>query len=309
MVAAPALSAAGLAVGYPQRCVLSDVGLGLTPGTVTVLVGPNGCGKSTLLRTLAGLQPALAGTVRIGADELTGLSRRELARRLAFLPQSPLVPAGVAVHDLVRHGRYAHRGALRRHTADDRAAVDWALAVTHADELADRRIDELSGGERQRAWLATVLAQQAGVLLLDEPTTYLDLRHQLEVLEVVRGLARDHGIACGLVLHDLGQAAGYADHAVLAADGGVVAAGTPDEVFTAAHIRRAFELDVAVVRDPESGHLALFPRLDHDPASATADAGARAVDAAVGTAGAEVGDGSGDATPAEAVAGSSYDTD
>lgn len=262
MQAPASLSAADLAVGYPQRRVLSAVDLGLAPGAVTVLVGPNGCGKSTLLRTLAGLQPALSGTIRIGTDELTALSRRELARRLAFLPQAPLVPAGVAVRDLVRHGRYAHRGALRRHTADDRAAVDWALTVTHADELADRRIDELSGGERQRAWLATALAQQAGVLLLDEPTTYLDLRHQLEVLEVVRDLARDHGIACGLVLHDLGQAAGYADHAVLVADGGVVAAGTPDDVFTAAHIRRAFQLDVSVVRDRESGHLAVFPRLD-----------------------------------------------
>ncbi|HEY3502623.1 MAG TPA: ABC transporter ATP-binding protein [Actinocatenispora sp.] len=266
-----ALAGVDLSVGYAGTPVLTDVSLGLAPGTVTVLVGPNGCGKSTLLRTLAGLLAPIAGTVRVGGDPLSRLHRRELARRLAFLPQSPLVPAGVAVRDLVRHGRYAHRGALARHTAEDRAAVDWAIGVTTAAELADRRIDELSGGERQRAWLATVLAQQAGVLLLDEPTTYLDLRHQLDVLEVVRGLARDHGIACGLVLHDLGQAAAYADHAVMLADGAVVAAGTSDEVFTAAHVRRAFGLDVEVVRDAVTGHLALFPRLAAPATPSTVD--------------------------------------
>jgi ABC-type cobalamin/Fe3+-siderophores transport system ATPase subunit len=262
------LVADGLAVGHGGVAVLSGVDLALAPGTVTALVGPNGCGKSTLLRTLAGLLRPIEGDVRVaGADgaalPVGRLPRRELARRLAFLPQTPLAPAGVAVRELVRHGRYAHRGALARHTAADRAAVDWAIGVTSAVELADRRLDELSGGERQRAWLAMVLAQQAGVLLLDEPTTYLDLRHQIEVLEVVRELATGHGIACGLVLHDLGQAAAYCDRAVLVAGGAVVAAGPPGEVFTPAHIRRAFGLSVAVVRDPETGHLALFPRL-HD---------------------------------------------
>ncbi|MGA8117670.1 MAG: ABC transporter ATP-binding protein [Actinocatenispora sp.] len=269
MVQAPAqtatvpdpLTTTGLGVGYTATPVLADVDLALAPGTVTVLVGPNGCGKSTLLRTLAGLLLPVAGEVRLGADPLARLSRRELARRLAFLPQAPLVPAGVAVRDLVRHGRYAHRGALGRHTAEDRAAVDWAIEVTSTTGLADRRLDELSGGERQRAWLATVLAQRAGVLLLDEPTTYLDLRHQIEVLEVVRRLAREHGITCCLVLHDLGQAAAYSDHAVMVAGGAIVAAGPPGEVFTAPHIRRAFELDVEVVHDDVTGHLACFPRL------------------------------------------------
>ncbi|MEV5831056.1 ABC transporter ATP-binding protein [Spirillospora sp. NPDC052242] len=258
------LGARGLTVGHQGRAVLSGVDLTLRAGAVTVLVGPNGCGKSTLLRTVAGLQDAIAGTVEVGAGAerapLRSLSRRDLSRRLAFLPQTPLVPAGVTVRELVRHGRYAHRGAFARHTADDVAAIEWALDVGDAAPLADRRLDELSGGERQRAWLATVLAQRAGILLLDEPTTYLDLKHQFEVLDVVRRLAREHGIACGVVLHDLMQAAAYADEVVVVADGGVAAAGTPGDVLTPGTIAHAFGIEVDVVRDPASGHLACFPK-------------------------------------------------
>ncbi len=254
------LVADGLSVGHGGSPVLTDISLSLSPGTVTVLVGPNGCGKSTLLRTLAGLLPALAGTIRVEGDPIGRLSRRELSRRLAFLPQTPLVPAGLTVAELVRHGRYAHRGPFARHTDADREAIAWALEVTDALPLADRRLDELSGGERQRAWLATVLAQRTGVLLLDEPTTYLDLKHQFEVLEVVRRLAREHGMACGLVLHDLGQAAAYADRVIVTSGGTILAAGPAEEVLTSETIDKAFGLDVSVIRDPESGMLACFPR-------------------------------------------------
>jgi ABC-type cobalamin/Fe3+-siderophores transport system ATPase subunit len=254
------LVAENLRVGHTDQPVLSGVNLTLRAGAVTVLVGPNGCGKSTLLRTVAGLLPAMGGTVQVDGAPLRSLSRRALSQRLAFLPQSPLVPAGVTVHELVRHGRYAHRGAFTRHTSDDVAAIDWALAVSDAASLADRRLDELSGGERQRAWLATVLAQKAGIVLLDEPTTYLDLRHQFEVLEVIRRLAREHTIACGVVLHDLTQAAAYADEVVVVSDGSVIAAGPPAEVLTPNTIDRAFGLEVHVLRDPETGHLACFPK-------------------------------------------------
>ncbi|MEW1549599.1 ABC transporter ATP-binding protein [Streptomyces tsukubensis] len=253
------LVAEDLDVGHAGRPVLRQVGLELRPGAVTVLVGPNGCGKSTLLRTVAGLLPPLAGKISVDGAPLASFSRRALSQRLAFLPQSSQAPAGVSVRELVRHGRYAHRGALARHTAEDTEAIDWALSVTDAEPLVDRRLDELSGGERQRAWLAMVLAQRAGVLLLDEPTTYLDLRHQFEVLDVVRRLAREHRIACGVVIHDLMQAAAYADDVVVVADGGVIAAGAADDVLTPDVIEQAFGLRVNVVRDAATGHLACFP--------------------------------------------------
>ncbi|ONI87426.1 ABC transporter [Actinosynnema sp. ALI-1.44] len=254
------LRATGLTVGHASTPVLRDVDIALKPNSVTVLVGPNGCGKSTLLRTLAGLLPAIDGTVQVNDTPLAGLSRRALAQHLAFLPQTPIVPAGVTVKELARHGRYAHRGAFARHTTEDAEAVAWALDVTDATSLADRRLDELSGGERQRAWLATVLAQKTGIVLLDEPTTYLDLRHQYEVLDVVRRLAREHGIACGVVLHDLTQAAAYGDEVVVVAEGKIVAAGAAGQVLTADIIHQAFGLEVSVVRDPETGYLACFPR-------------------------------------------------
>ncbi|CAM4046318.1 ABC transporter ATP-binding protein [Kibdelosporangium persicum] len=240
--------------------VLRDVDVALRPGTVTVFVGPNGCGKSTLLRTLAGLLPAIDGNVQVNGTSLAELPRRELARHLAFLPQTPVVPAGVTVRELARHGRYAHRGAFARHTPEDAEAVEWALDVTDAASLADRRLDELSGGERQRAWLATVLAQKTRIVLLDEPTTYLDLKHQFEVLDVARKLAHEHDIACGVVLHDLTQAAAYGDDVVVVADQKIVAAGAAGEVLTAATIEQAFGLAVTVVRDPGTGYLACFPR-------------------------------------------------
>lgn len=249
-----------LEVGHGRRRVLAGVDLALPAGEVTVLVGPNGCGKSTLLRTVAGLLPALGGTVHVDGVALRSLSRRALSQRLAFLPQASHVPAGVTVRELVRHGRYAHRGAFARHTVEDHESVDWSLSVTDAEPLADKRLDELSGGERQRAWLATVLAQRAGILLLDEPTTYLDLRHQFDVLDVVRRLAREHGIACGVVLHDLMQAAAYGDTVVVIAEGGVVQAGPPADVLTSDAIAKAFGLRVSVIRDPGTGHLACFPQ-------------------------------------------------
>lgn len=249
-----------LHVGHANQRVLSDVALSLHAGEVGVLVGPNGCGKSTLLRTLAGLLPRQGGDVRVDGLPLSSLSRRALSRRVAFLPQSAQVPAGVTVRELVRHGRYAHRGALARHTAEDAESVEWALSVTDANSLSSARLDELSGGQRQRAWLATVLAQRANVVLLDEPTTHLDLRHQFEVLDVVRTLAHDHGIACGVVLHDLMQAAAYADTVAVIADGAIVHRGAPSDVLTSDAIHHAFGISVNVIRDPDSGFLACFPR-------------------------------------------------
>ncbi|AYY11876.1 ABC transporter ATP-binding protein [Actinobacteria bacterium YIM 96077] len=244
---------------YDSEPVLTGVSVDLIPGGVTVLVGPNGSGKSTLLRTLARLHVPDTGTVTVDGVDTCGLRGRELARRLAFLPQSSPIPAGITAHELVSHGRYAHRGALGRARDADREAVEWALHVTGTSEFADRHVDGLSGGERQRVWIAMVLAQQTGVLLLDEPTTYLDLRYQVEILSLVRRLADEHGITVGLVLHDLNQAAAYADRIVVLAGGAVYAVGAPDSVLTNTTIEAAFGLSVHVVPHPYTGRPTCLP--------------------------------------------------
>ncbi|NDL57487.1 ATP-binding cassette domain-containing protein [Phytoactinopolyspora mesophila] len=244
---------------YNSGSVLDGVNAAFLTGGVTVLVGPNGSGKSTLLRTLARLHAPDAGVVTVDGVDTAELRGRDLARRLAFLPQSSPVPAGITVRELVEHGRYAHRGAIGRLREADRDAVSWALEVTGTAAFADRHVDGLSGGERQRVWVAMVLAQQTGVLLLDEPTTYLDLRYQVEILGLARSLADEHGITVGLVLHDLNQAAAYADRIIVLAEGSVLAVGDPRTVLTSATIETAFGLPVHVVAHPLTGHPTCLP--------------------------------------------------
>ncbi|MEU4702860.1 ABC transporter ATP-binding protein [Nonomuraea dietziae] len=251
----------GLVAGYEGKRVLSGLDVRLASGQVTVLVGANGSGKSTLLRVLARLHVPTEGAVLLGGHDIARDSTRALARKLTFLPQSPLVPSGLTVHELVGHGRYAHRGVLGRTTGDDLEAVRWALAVTGLEPLAGRRVEELSGGERQRAWIAVVLAQKTGVLLLDEPTTFLDLRYQIEILALVRRLADEHGLTVGVVLHDLNQAAAFGDRIVMLSAGRVVASGEPHEVITAEAVRDAFGLEVSVATDPETGRPTCLPSL------------------------------------------------
>lgn len=257
------LSARGLAVGHGPHLVASDIDLDLRPGTLTAVVGPNGCGKSTLVRTLARLQRPLAGTVTLDGEDVAHLRARALARRVAFLPQQPLVPAGITVRQLVGYGRHPHQGLIGGDRARDGDAVDEALDATGLVDLAEREVDHLSGGERQRAWVAMTLAQGTSVLLLDEPTTFLDIRFQLDVLRLARRLVDAGGLTVAVVLHDLNQAAGFADTMVLLAGGGVVAAGPPDAVLTEDHVARAFEVDVRVVPDPVTGAPScLFPGRD-----------------------------------------------
>ncbi|WP_440662012.1 ABC transporter ATP-binding protein [Clavibacter nebraskensis] len=263
--AASALEARGITVAYGDTEVVHSAGLEIRPGCVTALVGPNGSGKSTLLRTMARLQAARSGSLVLrdeGADAADGresddldLSLRRFARRVALLTQGRPTPGGLSVRDVVEFGRYPHRGRFGGADPDGRAAVDRALDLTGLDALADRGVDQLSGGQLQRVWLASCLAQETGVLLLDEPTTYLDLRYQVELLDLVRDLADDGRIAVGVVLHDLDQAAALADTVALLSDGRIVKTGTPSEVLTPDLLTEVYGIPVEVHADPTTGSL------------------------------------------------------
>jgi ABC-type cobalamin/Fe3+-siderophores transport system ATPase subunit len=254
-----------LTLGHSGEPVVRGISVEPVPGRVTALVGANGSGKSTLLRALAQLHTPDAGRITLDGRDLSTYKPRELARKLSFLTQSPLVPAGVTVRELVAYGRHPHRGLLDRAKGDeDREAIDWALDATALRPLADRLLDQLSGGERQRAWIAMALAQRTGLLLLDEPTTYLDIRYQIEVLRLVRRLAADHGITVVVVLHELNQAAAFSDEMVVLADGGITAAGPPSEVMTRENLRTAFGIETTIAEDPHTGAPMCLPTW-HEP--------------------------------------------
>ncbi|MEV7794673.1 ABC transporter ATP-binding protein [Streptomyces sp. NPDC087512] len=254
------LSATGVTVSYDGVDVVHDAAVRLSPGEVTVLVGPNGSGKSTLLRTIARLQRARTATLSIdgGIDGLA-LTAREFSRHVALLTQGRPTPGGLTVRDVVEFGRYPYRGRWGRPDPDGPAAVDRALALTGVDALADRGVDHLSGGQLQRVWLASCLAQETGVLLLDEPTTYLDLRYQIELLDLLRDLADVHGIAVGVVLHDLDQAAAVADRVTLLEAGRIVADGRPEDVLTPERLTSVYGIRIDVETDPLTGRLRTRP--------------------------------------------------
>ncbi|HET6547883.1 MAG TPA: ABC transporter ATP-binding protein [Solirubrobacter sp.] len=246
---AAALEAHDLTVGYGDRAVVAGLDLAIPRGRTTAVVGANGCGKSTLLRALARLLKPRGGTVLLEGRALAELPTRAVARRLGLLPQSPVAPEGLTVEDLVARGRHPHQGLFRRWSADDEAAVEEALAATGTTDLRDRPLDELSGGQRQRAWIALALAQQTELLLLDEPTTFLDIAHQVEVLELLDGLGR----TVVMVLHDLNQACRYADQLVALREGRLYAAGAPGDIVDEVFVRDVFGLDARVVEDPVTG--------------------------------------------------------
>ncbi|MEH6372858.1 ABC transporter ATP-binding protein [Streptomyces sp. KLMMK] len=250
------LSATGVTVAYEGADVVHDASLTLRPGEVTVLVGPNGSGKSTLLRTVARLQRPRTATLVIDADtDGLALSPREFSRRVALLTQGRPAPSGLTVRDVVEFGRYPYRGRWGKTDPDGPDAVDRALALTGVAELAERGAEHLSGGQLQRVWLAGCLAQETGVLLLDEPTTYLDLRYQIELLDLMRDLADEHGIAVGAVLHDLDQAAAVADRIVLLHAGRVIADGDPEDVLTPERLTDTYGIRIEVDTDPLTGRL------------------------------------------------------
>lgn len=254
MTAAPnptfPLQAEAISVGYDNQRVLNALSLDIPAGETTVIIGPNGCGKSTLLKSLARLLSPQEGVVRLEGDAIAHQHTRDIARRLGILPQSSHAPEDIRVRDLVARGRYPHRGLLSRWGEQDERAVSKAMTATSVTTLADRRVDTLSGGQRQRVWLAMVLAQQTPTLLLDEPTTWLDVAHQIELLELMNHLRRDHGKTLVMVLHDLNQACRYATHLVAMHAGHIVAQGRPTDIVTPAMIEKVFGLKCIVVDDP-----------------------------------------------------------
>ncbi|NTY02447.1 ABC transporter ATP-binding protein [Deinococcus sp. JMULE3] len=253
------LSTHALKLAYGQNVIIPGLDLAVAGGQVTSIIGPNGCGKSTLLRALARLLPSGAGHIELYGQALHALPSREIARRLAILPQGPAAPEGLSVEDLVWFGRHPHQGRFPVRRAEDRDAVQWALDQTGMRVFAARPLDALSGGQRQRAWIAMSLAQQTDILLLDEPTTYLDPAHQLEVLHLARRLNREQGKTVVMVLHDLNQAARYSDRLIAMSGGAVYAHGPAGDVLTHDLLRDVFGLKAHLLPDPDTGRPHVIP--------------------------------------------------
>lgn len=253
------LTASALSAGYGDSLVLDELSLAVPPGKITTIVGANACGKSTLLRTMSRLIAPRQGHVLLDGKSVHRTPTRELARTLGLLPQSPIAPEGITVADLVSRGRHPHQGMFSRWTRQDDEAVAGALNATKTADLADRPVDELSGGQRQRVWIAMALAQQTEILLLDEPTTFLDISHQVEVLDLLTDLNHTRGTAIVMVLHDLNLAARYADHLVAIEGGRLHVAGRPEDVLNEQTVREVFGLESRIITDPTSGRPIMLP--------------------------------------------------
>ncbi|MFC9652467.1 MULTISPECIES: ABC transporter ATP-binding protein [unclassified Streptomyces] len=254
-----------LTLAYEDRTVVHELDLAVPDGQVSVIVGPNACGKSTTLRALGRLLKPRGGSVLLDGTELARIPTRKIAQSIGLLPQSPVAPEAITVADLVSRGRQPHQHWWQQWSDEDERAVTDAMERTDVTALADRSVDELSGGQRQRVWIAMALAQETDLLLLDEPTTFLDIAHQVEVLDLVRRLNHDQGRTVVIVLHDLNQAARYADHLVAMKAGRIVAEGRPGEIVTAELVREVFGLESVVVPDPVTGSPLVVPGAPYRP--------------------------------------------
>lgn len=276
VTSAISIEATALSVGYEQKKVLERLEFRANPGELTVLVGPNGCGKSTLLKAISRVLPLAGGAVCLAGQDIRTLARRDVARLMSFLPQGPIAPEGLTVRELVAQGRFPHQTLLRQWSQEDAQAVERALDQTNLVDLAERPVSDLSGGQRQRAWIAMVLAQDTPVMLLDEPTAFLDLKVQVDLLCLLHAVARQQGRTVVLVLHDLNIAASLADRIVMMRDGAIQAEGSVAEVFTAENLKRVFELEASILTDPNTGRpmcapvVTPFVTRTSDPAPAVA---------------------------------------
>ncbi|MDH6292611.1 ABC transporter ATP-binding protein [Rhodococcus sp. NM-2] len=253
------LIAENLSLGYGDRVIVDNLDLEVRTGVITTVIGPNGCGKSTLLRALGRLLKPRNGSVLLDGKAIGSMRTKDVARTLGMLPQAPLAPEGLTVADLVARGRHPHQSWLRQWSSDDEGEVAEALALTGVSDLADRPVDQLSGGQRQRAWISMALAQGTDILLLDEPTTYLDLAHSIEVLDLVDRMHEELGRTVVMVLHDLNLAIRYSDQLIVMRDGTIVAAGAPKDIISAELLLEVFGLEAAVIADPVSDRPLVVP--------------------------------------------------
>ncbi|WP_417696096.1 ABC transporter ATP-binding protein [Psychromonas sp.] len=247
-----------LVVGYSMP-VVKGVDLTIQPGKISILIGSNGCGKSTLLKCLARVLPPISGQVLLNGKAIHQQPAKKVAKMMALLPQGPIAPEGLSVKELVSQGRCPHQSFLKQWSKEDEQAVEQAMQQANVEMLADRSIADLSGGQRQRCWIAMVLAQQTDIILLDEPTTYLDLKVQVDLLNLLSDLAHQHQRTLVIVLHELNLAATYADHLIMMKEGKVYAQGTPDQVFNADNLQAVFGLTAKVMKDPDSDALLCIP--------------------------------------------------
>ena len=255
----PGLVLENLSAGYQKKIIVDDISLAIPQQKITVLVGANGCGKSTLLRTLSRLMTPASGHVWLDGAQIQQYARKEVARRIGLLAQNATTPGDITVQELVARGRYPHQPLFTRWRQEDEIAVSNAMQATGITHLASQSVDTLSGGQRQRAWIAMVLAQETSIMLLDEPTTWLDISHQIDLLELLSELNREKGYTLAAVLHDLNQACRYATHLIALRDGKIIAEGAPKEIVTAQLIEKIYGLRCMIIDDPVAGTPLVVP--------------------------------------------------
>lgn len=253
-----------LVLSYENREIIHNVDITIPPNKISVIIGSNGCGKSTLLKSFVRLLKPKSGNITINDKQLKDFHSKELAQILGFLPQSPIVPEGISVFDLVSRGRFPYQSFLKGSSNEDKKAVEEALKIMDIEELANRNVDELSGGQRQRVWIAMALAQQTDILLLDEPTTYLDISYQIEILDLLTDINRKHKTTIVMVLHDINLSARYADYIFAISKGNLICEGSPLEVISEQLIKQVFNLDCVVIQDPVSKTPMIVPKGRHN---------------------------------------------
>lgn len=253
-----------LVLSYENREIIHNIDITIPPNKISVIIGSNGCGKSTLLKSFARLLKPKSGNITINDKQLKEFHSKELAQILGLLPQSPIVPEGISVFDLVSRGRFPYQSFLKGSSNEDKKAVEDALKIMDIEELANRNVDELSGGQRQRVWIAMALAQQTDILLLDEPTTYLDISYQVEILDLLTDINKKHKTTIVMVLHDINLSARYADYIFAVSKGKLICEGTPSEVISEELIKKVFNLDCVVIQDPISRTPMIVPKGRHN---------------------------------------------